>query len=85
MESTATADQNQTPSLRFVNYEEFEKWLREQADLAGRCDNEWSAAFPECQQAIFRRGMWYAFHEATQALGMMSFEPPTSNLPLATK
>jgi hypothetical protein len=75
-----TSKQNSLTS-RLVNCEQFRAWLREQEALAGKSDSEWSAAFPECQQAIFRRGMWYAFHEALQSLAEMSYEPPHSQTP----
>ena len=51
-----------------VDYEALRKWLEEQERLAGKSDMEWSKAFPDCRQSIYRRGMWYAFREAGQAL-----------------
>ena len=53
---------------RLVDYDAFLKWLYEQERLAGRSDREWNEAFPNCDQAVYRRGMWYAFHEAGRAL-----------------
>ena len=62
MESEKAAD-----SMK-VDYDTFRKWLEEQERLAGDSDNEWSKAFPECQQSIYRRGMWYAYRDAGQSL-----------------
>jgi hypothetical protein len=62
------------PNQRTVDYDEFLAWLREQESLAGRSEAEWSAAFPKCEQAIYRNGMWYAFHEAGAALERFSKE-----------
>jgi hypothetical protein len=53
---------------KLVDYDSFLKWLQEQERMAGRSDTEWSKEFPNCEQAIWRRGMWYAYRDAGKAM-----------------
>lgn len=47
---------------------ELREYAREQAKLAGKSSEEWGKAFPNGQQAAYRSGMWYAYHDIEERL-----------------
>jgi hypothetical protein len=55
--------------------EELRSFVREEAYLADKSSHEWDAAYPNCQNAAYRAGMWWAMH-----LVEMKF-PPEPNKP----
>lgn len=45
------------------------QYVREQAALADKSYTEWQKGYPDCAQATYRSGMWYAYHDVERFLG----------------
>jgi hypothetical protein len=45
-----------------------EAYLKQEAFLADKSYHEWNQAYPNCTEAAYRSGMWFAFHEVENFL-----------------